>query len=273
MPICRVREADIYCESHGRGEPLLMIMGLGASALEWEPALIEELARSFRVIIYDNRGTGRSDKRDEECSIEGFADDADALLGVLGADRTHVFGISMGGMIAQELALRHPARVHTLVLGGTTAGGRHAVAPPPESMKLLMAPRGGLSDDEIIRRSWPLMYTPAYLRDHNAELEAAIARVLRHPTPPFAIKRHLDATFRFKTWDRLPGISAPTLVMSGAEDVLMPARNSEIIAGRIPGARLCLIPGAGHMFFHEKRADFIAALVPFLKAHPMSPAA
>ncbi len=107
------------------------------------------------------------------------------------------------------------------------------------------------------------------MKGHRAELEEAIARVLAHPTPAFAYKRQLAATFKFNTYDRLPEIAAPTLVITGADDALMPARNSEIIAGRIPGAQLKLIPNANHIFFNEQREAFVAALVPFLKAHPM----
>jgi 3-oxoadipate enol-lactonase len=270
MPTVRVRGVNLYYESHGGGEPLLMMMGLGGSALAWEPALIADLARAFRPIVYDNRGTGRSDKPNEEYLIEGLAADAAALLDALGLARAHIFGVSMGGMVAQEFALHYPARVQTLTLGCTTAGGRNAVPAPPASMAILMAPRNGLSDADLIRRAWPLNYTPAYLQSHGAELEQAIVRVLAYPTPAFAYKRQLDATFKVKTYDRLPEIKAPTLVISGDGDALMPARNSEIIAGRIPGAQVRLIPNASHLFFNQEREAFVAALVPFLKAHPMS---
>ena len=252
-----------------------MIMGLGGSALGWEPALVADLARSFRTIVYDNRGTGRSDKPDQEYSqeysIDGLAADAAALLDALGLARAHIFGVSMGGMVAQEFALRYPARVQTLTLGCTTAGGRNAVPAPPEAMAILTAPRNGLSDADLIRRAWPINYTAAYVQSHRAELEEGIVRVLAHPTPAFAYKRQLAATFKFNTYDRLPEIAAPTLVITGADDALMPARNSEIIARRIPGAQLKLVPNASHLFFNQEREAFVAALAPFLKAHPMKP--
>jgi pimeloyl-ACP methyl ester carboxylesterase len=232
---------------------------------------VAELARSFRTIVFDNRGTGRSDQPDEEYSIDGFAADAAALLDAIGIERAHVFGVSMGGMIAQAFALRYPARVQTLTLGCTTTGGRNAVAAPPAAMAILTAPRNGLSDADLMRRAWPLNYTAAYLQSHRAELERGIARMLAHPTPAFAYKRQLAATFKFNTYERLPEIKAPTLAIAGADDALMPARNSEIIAGRIAGAQVKLIPGASHMFFNQERAAFVSALVPFLKAHPMHP--
>jgi 3-oxoadipate enol-lactonase len=262
---------NLYYESHGSGEPLLMIMGLGGSALGWEPALIDDLARSCRTVIFDNRGTGRSDQPDEEYSIEGMAADAAALLDAIGIERAHLFGVSMGGMIAQEFALRYPARVQTLALGCTTAGGRNAVPAPPESMAILTAPRNGLSDADLIRRAWPISYPAFYLQSHRAELEAALDRVLAHPTSALAYKRQLAATFKFNTYDRLPQIAAPTLVITGADDVLLPARNSEIIAERIPGAKLKLIPNAGHMFFNQERETLARELVSFIQAHPINP--
>ncbi len=269
MPRLKVGDLDLHYDVHGSGEPLLMIMGLGASSAVWGPELIQKLAKSFRTITFDNRGTGQSDKPDAPYSIEMFADDAAGLLTGLSIPRAHIFGVSMGGMISQEFALRHPNRTATLTLGCTTAGGAHSVPPPPESLKVLTAPREGVAPEEIIRRGWPLAYTSGYIRAHKAELEAGIPRLLEHPTPPFAFKRQLEGTYTLKTWDRLPGIKAPTLVITGAEDVLIPARNSELLAERIPGAKLHLIPNAGHGFTTEAMDEFLDVFVPFVKSHPM----
>jgi pimeloyl-ACP methyl ester carboxylesterase len=269
MPQAEIDTLQLHYDIHGDGEPLLMVMGLGSSSASWHPDLIERLASSFRVITYDNRGTGLSDKPDIPYSLEMFAHDAIGLLDALKLGRVHLFGVSMGGMIAQEIALRYAPRLQTLTLGCTTFGGRNAVPPPAESIKLLTAPREGASEEEIIRRGWPLAYTPSYIQHHRDELEAAIPRLLAHPTPVFAYKRHLDATYGLKTYDRLPQIKTPTLVVTGAEDVLIPAKNSEILAARIPGAKLHIIPNSGHAFFNETRAEFIKAIVPFLQAHPL----
>jgi 3-oxoadipate enol-lactonase len=270
MPEVRVGDINLHYEIQGDGDPVLMIMGLGSSSASWDPVLVSELARSFRTIVYDNRGTGQSDKPKIPYTLEMFADDASGLLDALQIDRVHVFGVSMGGMIAQELALRHGQRLQTLTLGCSTCGGKHAVPPPPESVKLLSAPREGLSDEELIRRSWPLAYTPRYIQNHRDALEATIPRLLAHPTPASAYKRHLDATYTLKTYDRLPAIGTPTMVITGAQDVLIPARNSEILAERIPGARLRIIPNAGHAFFAEARNEFLMAFVPFLQSFPIN---
>ena len=270
MPKIQVGEVNLNFDIAGKGEPLLMIMGLGASSAAWDPELVSELARTFRVITFDNRGTGQSDKPDAPYSIEMFADDAAGLLSKLDVPRAHIFGVSMGGMIAQEFGLRHADRTATLTLGCTTAGGTHSVPPPPESLKILTAPRVGVAPDEVIRRGWPLAYTPKYIAEKRAVLEAGIPRLLKYPTPPFAFQRQLEGTYTLKTFDRLPQIKAPTLVITGAEDVLIPAKNSEIIAAQIPGAKLHVIPGVGHAFMTEGRGEFLEVFLPFVKSHPMA---
>ncbi len=269
MPQVKSGEINLHYDMCGAGDPLLMIMGLGASSAAWDPDLVSDLARSFRVVTFDNRGTGQSDKPDAPYSIEMFADDAAAVMAGLKIPRAHIFGVSMGGMIAQEFALRHGARTVTVTLGCTTAGGKHSVPPPPESLAVLTAPREGVPPDEIIRRGWPLSLSSGYINSHRAELESRIPRLLEHPTPPFAFKRQLEGTYTLNTWDRLPQIKAPTLVITGRDDVLIPARNSELLAERIPGAQLKIIANAGHGFTTEGRDEFMKTFVPFLKAHPV----
>ncbi|MGO9607868.1 MAG: alpha/beta fold hydrolase [Candidatus Binataceae bacterium] len=270
MPQLKAGDINIHYDVQGSGEPLLMIMGLGASSAVWDPELVDELAKSFRTITFDNRGTGQTDKPDKPYSIEMFADDAAGVLDGLDIRRAHIFGVSMGGMIAQEFALRHPGRTGSLTLGCTTAGGAHSVPPPPESLKVLTAPREGVPPEEVIRRGWPLSFTPAYLAANRASLEARIPRLLEHPTPPFAFKRQMEGTYTLKTWDRLPEIKAPTLVITGSEDLLIPAANSKLLAERIPGAKLHLIPNAGHGFTTEALDEFLRVLVPFVKSNPIA---
>ncbi|HXW85290.1 MAG TPA: alpha/beta fold hydrolase [Candidatus Binataceae bacterium] len=269
MPEARVGEVNLHYDVYGAGDPLLMIMGLGASSAAWEPELVRDLSANFHAITFDNRGTGRSDKPDKPYSIEMFADDAVGVLDTLKISRAHIFGVSMGGMIAQEFALRQPGRTATLTLGCTTAGGSHSVPPPPESLKVLTAPREGVAPEEVIRRGWPLSFTPGYIEAHRAELESRIPRLLENPTPPFAFKRQLEGTYTLKTWDRLPQIKAPTLVITGARDVLIPAENSKLLAERIPGAKLHLIADVGHGFTTEGKGEFMRVFVPFLRSHPI----
>jgi pimeloyl-ACP methyl ester carboxylesterase len=265
MPKAKAGDINLHHDVRGAGEPLLMIMGLGASSAAWDPEMLAQLGRTFQVITFDNRGTGQSDKPDVPYSIEMLADDAAGVLDHLRIERAHIFGVSMGGMIAQEFALRHARRVKALVLGCTTAGGEHSVPPPPESLAILTAPREGVAPDEIIRRGWPLGYTAGYIEKNRAKLEAAIARLLEHPTPPFAFQRQLEGTYTLRTWERLPSIKAPTLVITGGADVLIPAKNSELLAARIPGAKLHIIPNVGHAFMNQAPDEFERVFVPFLR--------
>ena len=269
MPRIQVGDVNLNYDAAGKGEPLLLIMGLGASSAQWDPEVITGLASAFRTVTFDNRGTGQSDKPDAPYSIEMFADDAVGLLDRLEIPRAHIFGVSMGGMIAQEFALRHSKRTATLTLGCTTTGGPHAVPPPPESLKALTAPREGLSPEDVIRRGWPLTHTPKYIAEHRDLLEATIPRLVAHPTPPYAFQRQFQATFGLNTYDRLPQIKAPTLVVTGAEDVLIPAKNSEIIAARIAGAKLHIIPDVGHAFM-DACDEFLEVFLPFAKSHPIA---
>jgi len=265
MPKAKAGDVNLHYDVHGAGEPLLMIMGLGASSAAWDPQMLAQLGRTFQVITFDNRGTGQSDKPDAPYSVEMFADDAAGVLDHLRIERAHIFGVSMGGMIAQEFALRHACRIKALVLGCTTAGGEHSVPPPPESLAVLTAPREGVPPDEIIRRGWPLGYTLDYIEKNRAKLEAAIARLLEHPTPPFAFQRQLEGTYTLRTWDRLPDIKASTLVITGGADVLIPAKNSQLLAARIPGAKLHIIPNVGHAFMNQAPDEALRVIVPFLK--------
>src|SRR5581483_2492164 len=133
MPHARVNGVRLHYEVEGSGQPLLFIAGLGQPAIAWDPELVHTMAKSYQVITYDNRGTGLSDKPDEPYSIALFASDAVGLLDTLSIARAHLFGVSMGGMIAQELGAHYSQRVGSLTLGCTTPGGRNAVAAPPES--------------------------------------------------------------------------------------------------------------------------------------------
>ena len=263
MPYAQVNGINLHYEIEGQGQPLLLIMGLGAPAAAWDPVFVREMSQTHKVITYDNRGTGLSDKPDEPYSIALFASDAVGLLDALSIPRTHVFGVSMGGMIAQEMAIHYPQRVASLILGCTTPGGKHAVPPPPESMKALEG-RAGLTPEEAAREGWKLAFSEAFIRTHRAELEAHLQRMLAHVTPRFAYERHFQATMTLRVYKQLKEITAPTLVVTGRDDVLIPAANSEILAREIPGAELAIFDNAGHGFVTSAREPFLKVLKGFL---------
>ncbi|MEX0169019.1 alpha/beta fold hydrolase [Streptomyces sp. LMG1-1-1.1] len=231
----------------GTGAPLLLIQGTAAHSLHWGERLLSLLAESFDVVAYDHRGTGRSAPVDRAFGVADLADDAAALLDELGWSRAYVLGVSMGGLVAQELALRHPDRVAGLLLGCTHTGGTGA---PPEVLDVLAAAvvrgdplatvrnvfRVGVKDPDGVRAgAW----------DEYREA------VLTLPVPPQVTAGQIAAVTRHSTADRLHAIGVPTHVVHGDADRLVPADAGERIAAAIPGARFTLVP-AGHFFWLEQ---------------------
>ncbi|UCD57423.1 MAG: alpha/beta hydrolase [Candidatus Hydrogenedentota bacterium] len=263
MPKKLVNGVNIYYEVHGKGEPFVLFMGLGGNIAMWDPELIEALARRFEVMIFDNRGTGRSDKPDEEYSIELFADDAAALFDALEIESAFVLGASMGGMTALEFALKYPHKCRKLILCCTLAGGDDIVPPTVEAMEMLMSKKD-LPPEEGTRATWPAAYTAEFIETHRHWLEAKLKREIEYPTPPHAFERHLRAAMTFDAYERLSRISHPTLVMTGTEDILVPPQNSATLAERIPGARLITFEGSAHGFMSERRDDVVAAIMEFV---------
>lgn len=253
----------MYYETQGAGAPLLLINGLGSDSSEWlfqQPAFAER----FLVVAFDNRGSGQSDTPPGPYSTAQMADDAAALLSHLGTDRAHVLGVSLGGMIAQEVALRHPQRVRKLVLACTAPGGNGSVRPAPEVLKAFV--RSPSADPETeIRRVIPYLYTDAYRRDHHEEIEGFIRRRLANPVSAEGNAAQLAAAVGHSAWDRLGHIAAPTLVITGENDRVVPPENSRRIAGRIPGSKLVLLPGAPHRFFAENPEAFNREVLAFLR--------
>jgi pimeloyl-ACP methyl ester carboxylesterase len=212
-----------------------------------------------RTVTLDYRGTGESDKPDAPYSTELFARDVIAVLDAVGVERADVYGTSMGGRVAQCLAARHHHRIRSLILGCTSPGGSHGVERDTEVRKALARP------GEAARRALlEMMYTPAWLATHPGP-----HHTLGDPAmPAYARRRHLAASDRHDAWDLLPDISAPTLVLHGGDDVLNPVANAALLAGRVPGARLHVIPGARHAYFEEFRAVASPLVLDFLDTAP-----
>jgi 3-oxoadipate enol-lactonase len=269
MPKVKVNDIQLYYEVHGQGEPLVLIMGLGASTLGWNMQ-VPTLSREFQVIAFDNRGSGRSDKPATPYTIRLFADDTAGLMDALGIASAHVYGQSMGGIIAQELALSYPERVRTLVLGSTTCGGEQAVPALPEHVTL-MASLNTINAEEAAEKGLPLMYSEEFIARKRRELIArALAEAELRP-PLDAFVRQLQATMSHNTYDRLPQIRCPTLIISGADDKIVPAENSSILAERIPNAELVVLPRAGHGYLMECAEESNAIVLDFLRCHRSGP--
>lgn len=262
MPKALVNGVRIYYDVYGQGEPILLIMGLGGSALGWH-SQIPTLSQHLRVIAHDNRDSGRSEKIAVEYSIADMADDAAALLERLGVGSAHVYGVSMGGMIAQEVALRHPDRVHSLVLGCTSPC--LLAMPPSEKAIRDITEAEELPVREAFERTAWMGYSDAYFAAHKDDLWLR-AQVEAGLTPPVeAWRRQYAAVAKFDVRDRLSQIRAPTLVMTGDDDPLVPPENSRFLAERIPGAELVVFPGGRHAFNVEFEEESNSAVLEFVR--------
>ncbi len=262
MPKIRANGIEIYYELHGQGDPLVLIMGLRRNT-EWWYRQLPLLSRHFTVLVFDNRGAGRSDKPAADYSIPLFADDTAALMASLDIHSAHVAGISMGGYIAQELAVRHPERVRTLVLGCTGAGGEKAVGMSPERVKKFIANKG-LSPEQILRKDMDIYFSDRFIREHPEEIEEFIEISLRYYQPADAFLRQFAACLAHDTADRLHRITVPTLILSGDDDPLIPPENSRILKRLIPHADLLFLPAGRHCFFIELAERFNRMVVDFL---------
>ena len=268
MPEVTVGDIGIHYETFGEGETILLIAGLGACAKVWFRQ-IPYLSRSYQVLAFDNRGAGASDKPDVPYSMGMLAADTVGLLDALDIEKAHVYGVSMGGMIAQELALRHPERVTTIVLGGTTCGGDERILPSTETIALLFDPERWerLAPDERTRGSLPFNLSQAFIEGNPDLIEEYVAMVAENSPPPYAYARQREAVITHNTCDRLPMISVPTLVISGSADRQVPVDNSTLLASRIPGAELVILEGMGHGFFIEAAEEASRAILGFLARH------
>jgi len=264
MPTIPVGDINIYYELFGQGEPLLLIMGLNANMLSWGPIIPARLAERYQVILFDNRGAGRTDQPDGPYTMEQMAADAVGLLDALGIASAHVFGGSMGGMIAQHVALNHADRLRKLILGCTMCGGPHAVSAAPEVLAYLV-PDPTLSAFEAAWRGVPICYSPEFIAANKSLIEDLLLAACEYPTRSAAYEAQLGAVMNsHDTYDRLPQIQAPTLVLTGNRDVLIPPENSRILAERIPNAQLHEIEGAGHVFHISHPDASMAAISAFL---------
>lgn len=235
----------------GTGEPLLLIQGMGGTHASWGEPFLTALQDVFDIVAFDNRGVGFSPRVDEPFSIADMADDAADLLDQLGWETAHVMGISMGGMIAQELALRHGSRIRTLTLGCTYCGGEGSSLASPEVIQELS--QGQMSGDQELafRASYNVNTSEAFRLDpenYAAFRDMAMAAPVRLKT----ILMQMQACAAHDTQSRLGDIAAPTLVVHGTEDRMIASINGELIARLVPGARLELLEDVGHVFWWEQ---------------------
>lgn len=262
MEKIRVGDVDICYRVKGIGDPLVMIMGLTANMDWWDPELLDELSSRYRLLVFDNRGAGRTDAPEGELIIEQFANDTAGLMEAVGIDHANVLGVSMGGMIAQELVLNHPEKVDKLILCATFCGGEEAVFADREVL-MKMVDRSGTPEQQV-RKTMTLLFPEGWLEEHEDYYQDFFRRYSIAPVTEENAMRQFMATVKFSTYDRLPTVQKPTLIACGTEDVIIPPENSRIIAERIPEARLVEFEGAGHGFINQCRPGFVSLVTDFL---------
>jgi len=271
MAITKVGDINIYHEVHGEGEPLVLIQGYGGSSRGWFLSF-PVFSKKHRVVVFDNRGTGLTDKPDIPYTMAMMADDTIGLLDSIGIDVAHVLGLSMGGFIAQHFALRCPERVISLVLACTHCGGTQQIAPDPEALAHLFdfERMQRMTLEEISREMLPHIISQQFIDNNPDIVQQFVKKSAEYPTPLHGFTRQGEAIAGHDTYDRLPEIKAPTLVIAGDADKIVPVENSRILADRIADTELVLLENMGHGFFIEAADEFNKTVIDFLKRHPRS---
>jgi pimeloyl-ACP methyl ester carboxylesterase len=261
MSFVQNQGAKLYWDERGRGEPVLLIMGLGYPSSLWHRSR-PVLSQHFRTVAFDNRGVGLSDVLPGPYSIATMASDAAAVLDAANISSAHVFGVSMGGMIAQEFALQYPSRTRSLILGCTSPGGPSAVRAERKVADILMA--RGMSREQARQAMLPYIYDAATSRE---KIEEDLNLRLRWLPSLEGYTAQLQGILAWEGYSRIAQISSPTLVIHGKSDALVPPGNAELIAGLIPGAKLVLIDHASHLFLTDQTEAANQEIVEFLLSH------
>ena len=261
MPKVNVNGCELYYEVYGQGDPLVMIMGLRRN-MEWWYNQIPVLSKCFKVIAFDNRGSGRSDKPEMDYSIRLFADDTAALMDELDINHAHVLGISMGGYIAQELAINYPEKVDNLTLGCTSCGGEKAVLMRADRLKKF-ASNEGLTPEEILKKDMDIYFSDEYAEKNPKTIEEFTEISMRYYQPVHAFERQFAACLNHDTVSRIKNIAQPILIMTGDDDPLVPPENSYILKELLPKAKLSVYPKGRHCFFMEFFNRFNQEIISF----------
>jgi pimeloyl-ACP methyl ester carboxylesterase len=269
MPYARVNDIRMYYEVHGdNGSFVILIHGYHCTKADWPLPLVSRIALAHCAVIFDNRGVGQTDKPTSPYSMLQFAGDVVGLMDALNIQAAHIVGISMGGMIAQHVALDYPDRVLSLVLCSTAAGEQGTlfpINPSAEVLEALSKPSSGdRAQDE--RDAWPIVYTRPFIEANRNLLESQLMDLLAYPeAPPYALTLQMEAMLNtHDTLHRLGDIQQPTLIQVGLEDVLIPAGNSRILAEKIPNARLIEYPSAAHGYLDEVGLTAVDDILAFI---------
>lgn len=263
MPTARIHDIDLYYEVFGAGQPLFLIRGLGSNADHWY-CQVPAFSEHFKVITFDNRGIARSGSSSASLTMALMTEDVIGLMDFLKISRAHLFGISMGGMIAQQIAIQHPLRVAGLVLGCTHCGGDRVVrmvGPGPS-----IRPEELYSDEpDAAEKALKLLFADATIVEKQEIFTRYLETSARYPPDIEILKQQREAVQTHDTWEDLPRIQSPTIILAGDQDRLVPADNARLLLQRIPNATLEIISGGGHQFIIEQPDITNKIVVEFLK--------
>jgi pimeloyl-ACP methyl ester carboxylesterase len=261
----KANDIEIAYNLHGDGETVILIGGFTMVKESWE-LQVDALSKHFRVVTFDNRGVGETTVPTQPFTIADMAADTVGLMDALGIDSAHIFGVSMGGLIAQILALDYPHRVKRVVLGCTTHGGRHAVQPQKEVMELLAkASDPSVPPEQAVRMRLPTILADRFIQEEPERVEELVRFALQNWPTPQGAEGQMGALSVFNVKRRLEEIRCQVLVITGREDRMMPPENSELLAAGITGAELHMVERAGHNFFYEKPDEVNGVLIDFFK--------
>ena len=261
VSVIGVGEIELEYERSGAGPPLLLIQGMSGTMWHWGEPFLEPLRREFEVIVYNHRGVGASSVLEGGVTTAQMAEDGAGLLAALDIASAHVLGISMGGMVAQELALGHPELVNTLTLGCTYCGGEGSSLAAPEIVQRLGQAMLSGNRELALRTAWEVNVSAKMAADADAYadfLDVAQEHAVAIPV----VMAQMQACAAHDTSGRLAQLAMPTLVMHGTEDQMIPVQNGRLIASLIAGSELEIFEGAGHVFFWEepeRSADLLQA--------------
>ncbi len=266
MPLAQAGDIELSYERAGSGPPLLLIQGMGGTYSHWGDEFLGALREHFEVVVYDHRGVGDSGRVRTPFTIVDLANDAGRLLDALGIQRVHVFGFSMGGMVAQELALADQHRVATLTLASTSCGGPESRPARRGTLDRLADPNMSGDRERAMQLAWEINVSAVFAE--NAEVRKRFLEVGRHRRLKLTVLgAQVQAIAGHDTSSRLGSLRMPTLVIHGTADRMIPFENGQMIARLIEGARLTLLDGAGHMFFWEIPERAAELVSQFVESH------
>lgn len=264
MPKIKVNNINMYYEIHGDGFPLVMISGLSVCLKVWDAPLINAVSKRFKTILFDNRGAGQTEIPEGEYTIKMMADDTAGLMDALNIEQANVLGFSMGGIIAQELALNYPEKVKRLILWGSACGGRKTILPSLAAYKFLIGAIEGLTPERMAKSTIPLVFTKEFIKNNPEYIADKIQRILQCRIPYSSYMRQVRAFLNGNTCRRLKKLNIPALILQGLQDITVPPKNGEILAELIPKATLILFEKSAHAIFSHEPELFLKTVFEFL---------